>query len=302
MPGNEHLDRGRELGYPGAVARAKLREQSRDGRLLDRRNADGSARHGKRHGFKLGHDPVNSGLIFRERRQDHRIGSATLTFQGIGVADPESRDAAFSAFEAGDVTWTGTLWPPRISTELFDTGNTSLSARLTILNSAFGTKQVAFICYPRSITAAVNFSANKEIYFTGGDYTSTFAGSGEPAFGLASNTLFHGPRSARLWESTGAFGTRIIGPTRNDIVGQYYNIIVRGLTFKGDPSAVSDGSSSTILLGNTLRGRIEGCFFDDIHSYAAVVGGAGSGGFYADDAEIVDNHVLQGSEHGARGH
>lgn len=223
-----------------------------------------------------------------------KAGSGSIEFEGIGLADPLSQSPIFSGFAVGDITWTGTDYPHEVSNELWDTSNTSLSDRLNRANAAFGTKQVKFVCYPRTITANVDFFANTEIEFKPGDYPNTFswpATGNYCAFGLDDNSYFHGPRSAVINESTGTYGARIIQPAsaHTDIWTPKTKMIVEGLTFKGHPSATSDGSGSTVLMGNCQNSAIRWCHFDGVHNYASILGGAGTTGKYAYNSQIVAN-------------
>lgn len=218
-----------------------------------------------------------------------KSGSGAITFQGVGLTDPESPLPFFKSFAAGDILFTGSVWPRRISTELFDTGNSSLSDRLSRLNSAFGTKQVCFLCFPRTITARVDFNPNKEFYFLPGDYPNTSSASGYSVFGLESNTVFHGTRAARIYESPNAYGMRIIGIAANDLYGSKTDIVIENLTFMGDPAAVYDGTSSTIILGNVTRGAVRNCSMYQTHAYGVILGGYGDTGNYTQDSEVTGN-------------
>lgn len=225
-------------------------------------------------------------------------GGGSITFEGIGLIHPLSKVAIFSGFASGDITWSGTdddQRPTAVSTELWDTSNDSLSDRLARANAAFGTKQIRIECHPRTITGGtgVNLSANTEVYFHPGDYANTFSYTSgmHSAFGLDDNTYFHGPRTAILNEGTGTFACRFIQPVNadTDIWTPKTNIIVEGLTFKGHPSAVGDGSGSGVLLGNCQNSAIRRCHFDGLHNYATILGGAGITGKFAYNSEITDN-------------
>lgn len=237
--------------------------------------------------------PANVKLLHTNGAKFIKSGSGTIAFAGIGLEDPESRVPIFSGFGAGDVTWTSSNAyerPAAVSTELWDTGTASLSDRLIRANAAFGSKQVKIICYPRVSTIPVDFDDNKEIYFTPGDYTNTRSWPGSGAihnFGLGNNTYFHGPRNAKLYESTGTYGCRIVEPVSMSL--NYTNIVVEGLSFVGDPAATGDGSGSTVILGDAWNSAIRYCYFDAVHNYATILGGFGGGGHYAYNSEIVGN-------------
>lgn len=239
-------------------------------------------------------------LVFTNKAKITKSTGCSITFQGIGLSDPKSTIPAFSGFAAGDITFTGTAagsYPPAISTELFDTGNTSLSDRLLIANAAFGTTQVKIICYPRVLTKNVPFSANKDIEFTDGDYTNTFAWTSGPnqLFSVVSNVHIHGSRGARLFEGSGLYAARIVGPV--DPTASYTNIIVEGLSFIGVVGGgVGDGSGSTIILGNATHSAIRYNYFEDVHSYGAVLGGASSSGNYAYQSEISHNTFIKAGQ------
>jgi hypothetical protein len=230
----------------------------------------------------------NGGMFF------HSFTGA-LNFAGIGLANPESQNPIFSGFGIGDITWTGAtsdLRPASISTELWDTGDNSLSQRLLRANAAFGTNFVKFICYPRLLTDSVALSASKEIYFTPGDYLNT-TNTGDAAFYLSSDTTFHGTQAARLHEGTNPGAIRIIGPSAGDLFGVHDRIVIEDLSFIGNTFAIGDGVGSTILLGNCHNSIIRNCLFYETHGYAAYVGGFSDTGNYAYDCEIVGNDFIR---------
>jgi hypothetical protein len=240
-------------------------------------------------------------LQFSNKAEISKSTGCSIVFQGIGLISPESQIPVFSSFASGDITWTGAtqdLRPTAVSTELWDTGNSSLSDRLIRANAAFGTKQVKIVCYPRTSTVSATLSDNKEIYFTPGDYPSTvtWPGSGPLyAFGLGNNTYFHGTPSAKLYESTGLYGIRIVQSVNID--DHFTNIVVEGLSFEGNPSAVADGAGgTTVLLGNVAHSSIKNCYFNNLHAYNAVIGGDGGVGFYSSDSDITGNTFTKASE------
>jgi hypothetical protein len=228
-----------------------------------------------------------------------KSGSGKIQFAGDPGFSGDEQRAAFSGFANGDVTFTGTVWPRRVSTELVDTGTSSLTDRLAFLNSAFGTKQTCFVCYPRTITNRITFNPNKEIYFTPGDYPNTLpaytSGPVTYAFNLDDNTTFHGTHAARIFESTTAiYGVAIVG--NSDFYATKENVVVKNLTFMGDPAQTPSSGLACVQLMNVHRGGIRNCVFNGVHGYAAVLGSYGSTGNYAYESDISDNKFFECSQ------
>lgn len=233
-----------------------------------------------------------------------KSGSGTITFQGFGLVDPKSQIPIFSGFNVGDVTWAGTDYPKEISTELWDTGNTSLTDRVNRADKALEGKKAKLIAFPRTITNSATITEHHWLYFSNGDYPSTLdtydiSHSAEPtfrwaAFMLKNYTTVSGAPGARIFESPVdgngymfyAYHTRFNG---GETTGSCTNIIVQDLYFVGDPLQDEiSGGNGTVLLGNCINSAIRRCTFDRTHAYTAVLGLYGTAGNYAYNSEISD--------------
>jgi hypothetical protein len=66
-----------------------------------------------------------------------KSGSGKINFAGLGVYNPLALVAHFSGFGVADIGFTGLVYPPKISPELWDTSDDSLSKRLDRADKAF---------------------------------------------------------------------------------------------------------------------------------------------------------------------
>jgi hypothetical protein len=215
-----------------------------------------------------------------------KTSTGSIVFQGVGLANPTSKQAMFVSFPSGGITWTGAtadLRPAAVSTELWDTGNSSLTDRLSRADGAFGAHYIKIICHPRTMTAVVTLSENRNIFFEDGDYANTTSTGAAATFLLNSNTEFHGSWNARLWESQVIYGARMISAA--SLLNVVENIVVRDICIQGDPLCVQDSSGATVLMGNCHFSKVENVLFRQTHAYNVCLGGYGPE--YARDSEIV---------------
>jgi hypothetical protein len=217
----------------------------------------------------------------------------TLTFQGMGLVEPDSKIPIFEAFAVGDITWTGTTTdklPYAVSTEIWNTGNDSLTDRVARADAAFPTQYMRIVCHPRTMTATVPLHQNRIFWFNEGDYLNT-SNSGHSIFWGDSNIIYTGSKFARLHESTFDYNDMIIGIKNDALYDSYHDIHVIGLTFVGN-LATAASAGSTAILGNTIRGSIQGCMFYQTKTYVTM-GGAGDTGNYAEWSEISHNKFVR---------
>lgn len=219
------------------------------------------------------------------------IKSATgaINFQGIGLVDPESPTARFSGFSPGDITFTGTVFPQRISTEIFDTGNASLNDRVALLDAAFIGKRVTFVLSPRTMDkAGTVVSQFHQLEFLEGSYPNT-KNVTTPVFYMSNNARAYGTHNSWLYEpdeygeNVGIFGV-------SDLDAAYEDIKVENLQFRGG-AGVHGNAGSTIILGNVHRGGIYNCRFWKTYGYN-ILGGYGNTGNYAEDSDFIDNEFF----------
>jgi hypothetical protein len=232
--------------------------------------------------------PSNLELMFTGLGKLVKSASGTVTFQGVGLRDPESRTAVFSGFSSGNISWSSvTLAPRRISGSLW--ADTVLSTRLISAIAAMNGKNSTIVAYPGNIAAKVTVTTGLSLYLTKGNYTIS---ASDPPFVLQSATRFYGDGQGQtiLNESAAtAVFIRASGVETSPFAGYNENILVDDITFKGNPATVVTSADSAILLGNVHNGTIRNCTFDHTHGFAAYIGGFGTSGNTANGFWIVDN-------------
>jgi hypothetical protein len=233
--------------------------------------------------------PTTLTLRFTNKAKISKSGSGAIAFAGIGIEDPESKVPIFAGFGVGDITWTGSTTnnlPRAVSTELWDTGNVSLTDRIARADAAFPTQYMRIVCHPRTMTATVLLHQNRFFWFSEGDYLNTST-SNHSIFWTDSNTTYTGTRLARLHESSNDYNDMIIGMKNDALYDSYHDVHVVGLTFVGN-LATAASAGSTVILGNTINGSIRDCEFHETKTYVTF-GGAGDTGNYAENCKMTDN-------------
>lgn len=222
-----------------------------------------------------------------------KANSGTIKFQGFGLENPESQTALFSGFSASNITWTGAVFPAKLSSNLWE--STSASVRLLNAVASLPNRQATIIVYPGTITSAGTITAGKSVYFTRGDYPNTYSGGGSSyTFVLESNTNIYGDGFGQTFihesnDSPAIFTAS--GVTAYPYDGFNENISVKGITFVGNPNCPVDSSSSAVFLGNVVNGEISKNHFLNTHGFAAYVGGFSNSGNSAKNVFLVDNIV-----------
>lgn len=200
-----------------------------------------------------------------------KSGSGTIEFEGLGLQNPTAQQPIFLGFEAGDITWTGTNTPTEISTELWDTGNSSLTERLQCVNDAFSSAYIKIIAYPRTSTGTITFDANKAIHFMAGEYPCSIATNIYP---FVFNSNFTATAEIGAIIRLPQFGGAGFRPVSVETV--IYDIIFDGLHLKADDNEIGDPANSNLIIGNAHNGIIRNCIFENSQQYT-VVGGVASG-------------------------
>lgn len=237
--------------------------------------------------------PATLYLKFRNGARLVKTSSGTITFLGLGVLDADTRVPYFEGFSAGNIVWTGTVFPETMSTEMFYSATTSLSVRYAMADAAMSGKYCTIKCYPRTLTTNVTVTSGHQLFFTPGSYAndvSTHGGSGLAAFVMQSNTSARGA-GATLYESSVDNNGWIFGVV--DLNLSYENIIVENLTFAGGAGANILGSQSTVILGNCKNSAIRNCIYLSTKFYAAHLGGYGASGNKAENS-VIENCTFVG--------
>jgi hypothetical protein len=230
--------------------------------------------------------------------------SGTIAFAGIGIPDAESQISIFSGFAVGDITWTGSVWPSRFSTELWATGNDYLLPRIQMATAAMAGNEATIVCYPRQITGGSSSSDSAEInsyhhlYFTDGDYPNSWDATLTAAIPilLNSHTSVRSSPGARINESSvvHAYNMAIISAkmmTVSGADGTCTNIYVEDNYFVGNEAQGGSGGPSTVHLGNVINGGINRNTFYRTNGYN-VFGGYGTAGNCAENVTFYDNRFI----------
>lgn len=245
--------------------------------------------------------PDNVLLLQKENALIIESGTGTITFQGQGVADPMAIVPFFQGFEAGDITWTGTVYPKDISTELFDTGNSSSSDRVKMCDLAFANdKNVTIHVYPRTFTAnafsGTSLRDGHSILLKTGEHLNTLStrnypaplvpvGSDLPVFVMGDNSSFTSEPGAIFYESSVDYNTYLVYTKQGAT-----NVVIENNYFLGQ-GADHDGGSGGAMIRNAVNGHIRKNMFNACNSYNATIGGNGSDAV-GSNVHITDNTIL----------
>lgn len=226
--------------------------------------------------------PATLILEFRDGAKLTKSQSGALQFAGFGLQYPESRDPNFSGFAAGDITWTGSDYPSRLSVDLWD--DTDVMAKVTLATNAMAGKKTTLIAYPGSFATTNNtLKAGHSLYFTRGDYTSSVSTTGAILLYLESDTCvygdgmtvtkLYGPTATscdRIFAASGMNGALYMG-----LDGYNENIEIRDLMLvNSDPTKTyPDTGASAILLGNCTNGHVRRVCIKDYPAYGIYIGG-----------------------------
>ena len=220
-----------------------------------------------------------------------KSGSGTIEFEGVGLTAGAAMgsDVIFSGFAAGDITWSGTVCPPDISTDILD--NASLSDRIDILSTGMDGLGTTIHTSPGEFTDQVTLRSH-DLHIRGRGYTSSVPDTVTSMFiandfttiygdGIGSSEIEESPDNLEFVRASGVAGSPYNGFNEN--------IVVRDITFKGNASTAVDSSRQAVFLGNCRNGWVKDCLFDHTHGYAAYAGGFSTAGYMADGVYLVDN-------------
>ena len=237
--------------------------------------------------------PATLTLAFQNGAVITKSGSGAITFQGLGLDDAESVVPVFASFLSGNITWSGSVYPPRISCNLW---SNVWSQRVINATNAMVGKQCTLVAYPGTSTISpMRIKAGHSLHLTRGTYVDGLDSVDVNRFILEDNTCFYGDGMGQtIWSlNANQRNNRLIvasGVAANPFEGYNENIEVRDVAFIGDPTTpFYDNGAVTVFLGNCKNGHIRNCYFKDLKAYGAYVGGFSSAGYYAQDCTIVDN-------------
>lgn len=229
-----------------------------------------------------------------------KSGSGTIEFQGMGLADPTSQTSLFSGFAEGDITWTGSVYPARISSSLW--ANANWSDRLLNVIAAMNGKQTTIVTYPGAVTAQVRLRSGQSLYLTRGTYTDSLVSNDTPRFVLESNTRVYGDGMGQtiFTENSASRQGRIFASdamTTGGLDGYNENIEIADMMIVGDPATVFvDSGASTIILGNCHNAHVKRVYIKDVQAYGVYLGGFPTAGYYAKNCSVT--HCVFDNVHG----
>lgn len=253
---------------------------------------------------------VNDAVVVPATLMLRRLGTnklvaagGTVEFEGYGLTDPTSPVAIFSGFAPGDITWSGSDFPPRLSASLWDDADldeklvNAIEAVSAI--TAVDRNSVTVVARPGTINIPVRVREGVDVHLTAGTYYSNIlaygAGHNGAFIPYDRNRIFgDGMNKTFLVESPNNQRTIVVSgieipsaPFRN------YDIAVHDICFMGNPVTTYDSAASSVNLGNTVNGQVRRCAFLETHGFALYVGGfdnidPDSG---ADGAWLVDNYI-----------
>lgn len=261
-------------------------------------------------------DPQNGAVL--------DISGGSIQFEGVGFLHPDTQTAYITNAAPGDVVWAGsdtllflgstvtflsddvifaTLSPhPReVVTEMVDTGNASLTDRVAILDTALVRMPAKITAIANTIDDSVTITEDHHLHFEPGDYPNVIAtggGTNLPPFLLRNNTRVTGSNLAFIRESSvagnaGVFSAYHIryGGGEGDLWNE--NIILEDLYILGDETQSDPyGTKSCVLMGNAHNSIVRRCTFNRTHGYTVIYGTFGTGGYYAYNSGIEDNHFI----------
>lgn len=222
-----------------------------------------------------------------------KSGSGTIEFEGVGLVDPESRIALFA--NAGtSVTWTGSVYPKRLSSALWN--DATLDIKLQNAIAAMDGLSTTIVAYPGTLATKTRLTEGLSLHFTEGYYLNTLpkvATVAERAlFILESNTRVYGDgRTKTTIQESSNDNIQIFvasGAESNPFEGPNENIEICDLRIDGHPNTSVNSANSSIFLGNIVNGHVRRCHFDDIGGFAVYIGAFPTAGHYADTWSITD--------------
>jgi hypothetical protein len=224
--------------------------------------------------------------------------SGTIEFQGIGLKFPESQIPIFSGFSSGNITWTGTHYPKRLSASLWT--DVSRSTRESNAMGAMAGKAATIVTHPIGHhTAKVTVTNGLAIHFTKGTYTSTnvgvWLGGDRAMYILQNNTRAYGDGVGQtiMEESSGDQASFFYasGAENGPFDGANNDIEINDITFETNPGTTTNSALSAIFLGNCIKAKVHHCAFHNTHGFAIYGGAFGTAGNQADGFWITDNYI-----------
>lgn len=248
---------------------------------------------------------IPSTLYLRFKNEARIKGEGgTIAFQGLGVLNTDTRIPYFEGFTAGQVTWTGSVYPKVISTEIFYTGDESLTDRINFVDQATQNKKVTIKAYDRTITGSATVSTYHDLYMEGEfpNTCATWGGTSQAPFRLKNHSRMIGAPGNTVYESNVVNNEYIVyshnvgeaGGVGAGIYGPSDDIQVIGINFKStDDTLLGVNNHSTVYFGNTSNAVIENCSFYRTRGYSIIFGGLGRDGYHCNGGSAFNNRFYE---------
>lgn len=234
--------------------------------------------------------PATLTLVPANGAQLHKTDAGSIEFQGMGLANPESQIPFFDGFANGDIRFTGTVFPSRLSANLWNAADSGIKINRALW--AVKGKSATIAAYPGNLSEQVRVFEHLSLHLTQGTYASTLTGAYNIPIVLESNTRLYGDGQGRTFIIENADSARIVYGSSITVYpfdGYNENLEVTHITFKGNPLTHFDSASSAVLLGNVTNGAVRFCTFSYTHGFAAFVGAYSDSGNVADGVWLTDN-------------
>jgi hypothetical protein len=172
------------------------------------------------------------------------------------------------------VIFSGSLTPPTVSTEIFDTGNNSETDRANLVTRALTGHGAWIEVYPRTVTSAVLGADKHNFRFKAGDHLNSFNGTtyGWPYYpwtepwNVGSDAEFTSDGGAIIYESTVDYVQALVATrpgARHSRIHHNY--------FKQSNPAQANGSAAVVAIPGGYDNHITDNYFDTIRGYALAI-------------------------------
>lgn len=223
-----------------------------------------------------------------------KSGSGTITFLGQGLIDPTSRNALFTSFSSGDITWTGTVFPSHLCIDLWS--DSSWSTRFTNATNAMSGKECTLEAYPGQFTAQCILLDGQNLHLNRGSYTDAYNTNLQPRFYIGNRCKVYGDGmyATTINLNTGDARRHMlffgIGMNFDQVAGTCHDIEYCDFGVVADISMSPNDAGQTCLhLGNCINGSIHDVFLQNVCAYGTYCGTNAAYGYYAFNCSIYNN-------------
>jgi hypothetical protein len=226
-----------------------------------------------------------------------KSSTGTIAFAGAAFDDPTSMKPIFSGFAAGNITFTGTDYPRRISSSLW--ADTNWGARALNAAGAFTSKDVIIEVHPGGTpTVQLRVKSGQTWELAAGTFENSITNAQQRCVLMEDNSAFIGQGIGRtIIKESSVDGMQIFITPSLEVVGSRdglnTNLIVRDFTYQGDPGVSVNSSFPAINMGNTKTFYVGNINCIDSHGYSVNAGGNGALGNCADNG-IIENIMCDG--------